>query len=99
MKYVLITVTLLLAGFVSHASDTVHVVTHNRQTVVTDPSKGNNTYPRWGVFPSANVPVRKIIMHIKFACPDSMRCADWDYSDRISIKRKGGVNGAMQDYE
>lgn len=99
MKYLLITVALLLAGFVSHASDTVHVVTHNRQTVVTDPSKGNNPYSRWGVFPSANVPVRKIIMHIKFACPDSMRCADWDYSDRISIKRKGGVNGAMQDYE
>ncbi|TAE24453.1 MAG: peptide-N-glycosidase [Cytophagales bacterium] len=81
------------------AQEVIHVITHNRETVVTDPSTGAKSYRRWGIFPTANVPVRKIIMHVNFGCPDTMRCADWDYSDRISIRRKGGVNGASQDYE
>ena len=79
--------------------DTLHVITHNRETIVTDPSKGNKDYPRWGVFPRPEVPIRKIVMHVNFACPDTMRCADWDYSDRISIMRQGGVKGKMQNYE
>ena len=28
-----------------------------------------------------------------------MRCADWDYLDFISIKRVGGQNGKVMDYE
>lgn len=84
---------------IARPGDTLHVTSHNKITVVTDPARGNNPYARWAVFPAANTPVRKIVMHVKFGCPDSMRCADWDYSDRISIKRKGGVHGAMQDYE
>ncbi|MBL7817165.1 MAG: hypothetical protein JNL70_19230 [Saprospiraceae bacterium] len=83
----------------SQTSDTLHVITHNRETVVTDPSVGEKFYKRWGVFPNANMPIRKITMHVKFGCPDTMRCADWDYSDRISIRRTGGVKGASQDYE
>ena len=86
-----------------HASaapgDTLHVITHHHVTVVTDPSKGINPYPGWGVFPPAENPVRKMVMHVKFGCPDTMRCADWDYSDRISIRRQGGVRGVSQDYE
>lgn len=81
------------------ASDTLHVITHNRETMVTDPAKGFNEYCRWGVFPSAGTPIRKIVLHVKFACPDTMRCADWDYLDFISIKRKGGVNGENIDFE
>lgn len=81
------------------SGDTIHVITHNNETVVTDPSKGNNSYFRWGVFPDKNVPIRKITMHVNFACPDSMRCADWDYSDRISLVRQGGVNGDSLNYE
>jgi hypothetical protein len=80
-------------------NDTIRVVTHDNITVVTDPSKGRNSYNQWGVFPSADVPVRKITMRIQFACPDSMRCADWDYLDHIRIKRTGGVDGAVKDYE
>lgn len=90
---------LLLQTFLVRASDTLHVITHNRETIVTDPSKGFNEYKRWGVFPSSKIPVRKIILHVNFACPDSMRCADWDYLDFISIKRTGGVNGVNKDFE
>lgn len=81
------------------ASDTLHVITHSKETIVTDPSKGFNKYKRWGVFPSSKTPVRKIVLHVKFACPDSVRCADWDYLDFISIKRIGGVNGENKDFE
>ncbi|MGV3658434.1 MAG: hypothetical protein ACO1NX_10775 [Chitinophagaceae bacterium] len=34
-----------------------------------------------------------------FGCPDSLRCADWDYKDHITLRRTGGVNEASQDYE
>ena len=83
----------------ANAADTLHVITHNRETVVTDPAKGFNTYKRWGVFPSPNTPIRKMILRVRFGCPDSLRCADWDYKDHITLRRKGGVNGASQDYE
>lgn len=71
----------------SFASDT----THTRilyKTVVTDPSKGMREYSQHVVFPSANKPVRKITLYVTLSCPDSMRCADWDYSDQIILKRK-----------
>ena len=97
--YLFSTITLFSFFLKSHAQETTHVITHNREMVVTDPSVGEKSYRRWGVFPSENIPVRKIVMHVNFGCPDTMRCADWDYSDRISIRRKGGVNGVSQDYE
>jgi hypothetical protein len=33
--------------------DTTHVMTHNQQTMVTNPNTGNNPYKAWGVFPAA----------------------------------------------
>jgi hypothetical protein len=90
---------LLMQACLCKESDTLHVITHSRETIVTDPSKGFNEYKRWGMFPSSTTPVRKIVLHVKFACPDSMRCADWDYLDFISIKRIGGVNGENRDFE
>lgn len=89
----------ILFAKVCFASDTLHVITHNKETVVTDPAQGNNYYKRWGVFPSKNVPVRKIILHVKFGCPDTMRCADWDYLDFITIRRSGGQSGQSRDFE
>jgi alpha-L-fucosidase len=79
--------------------DTIHVITHNRTVVVTDPSKGVKDHRGWGVFPAPEVLIRKIIMHVTFACPDTMRCADWDYSDRIQLERAGGVDGNALNYE
>lgn len=98
-KVVLFFIFFVSASFVSKASDTLHVVTHNKMTVVTDPSRGFNIYKAWGVFPSKKVPVRKILLKLQLGCPDSIRCADWDYKDHITIRRIGGVNGASQDYE
>ncbi len=89
----------ILFFHLSFAADTTHVITHNKETVVTDPAQGNNYYKRWGVFPSKNIPIRKIVLHVKFGCPDSMRCADWDYLDFIKIKRVGGAKGEDKDFE
>ena len=79
--------------------DTLEIISHDAITVVTNPSKGANTYTEWALFPDKEVPIRKIVMKIKFACPDDMRCADWDYLDHITIKRTGGIAGELQDFE
>jgi len=81
------------------ASDTLHVISHNKETVVTDPSTGGKSYKRWVVFPSATTGIRKINLNVIFGCPDNMRCADWDYLDHIFIRRSGGSNGPSLDYE
>ncbi len=91
-----ITTTLLLFNEI-YAADTTHVTLAFNQ-VVTDPSKGVNSYAQWASFPAAAIPVRKIMLSVRFACPDSMRCADWDYSDRIYLKRKGGKNAKEINY-
>lgn len=97
----------LLAGLVflnlmvinSYASDTIRVFTHQQELIVTDPSKGSKSHERWGLFPGKDVPVRQINMYVHFSCPDTMRCADWDYSDRIILQRTGGVHGENKNWE
>ncbi len=75
------------------------ITTHDKITVVTDPSKGVNSYLGWGKFPATTTPVRKIRMVVKFGCPDTLRCADWDYMDQILIRRKGGQQAPDLSYE
>jgi hypothetical protein len=75
------------------------ITTHDRITVVTDPSQGTKSYLGWGKFPSATTPIRKIKLVVKFGCPDSLRCADWDYMDQILIRRKGGQKEKDLGYE
>ncbi|PKV62946.1 peptide-N-glycosidase F-related protein [Pontibacter ramchanderi] len=97
--YYTLTAILLLFSFQTYASDTLHVVTHKRLTVVTDPSQGVNFYKAWGVFPSPKEGIRSIKLKLRMGCPDTMRCADWDYKDHITIRRTGGVKGESQDIE
>ncbi len=97
-------ITLLCTLFISVYSfcqeiTTKHVVSHNRETIVTDPTRGENEYPEWAVFPSENMQIRKILMHITLGTPDSLSTAHWDYLDHINLKRKGGVSGKVFNYE
>jgi len=71
------------------AQGTFHVISHNRSTVVTDPHRGVNQFPANVAFPTADIPVRQVLLHVTFGCPDTMRCADWDYRDRILAHRIG----------
>lgn len=87
--------------FLSSAAQTAkqHVITHDKITVVTDPAKGEKKYTAWGKFPAPGEPIRQIKLKVTFGCPDTLRCADWDYKDHITLRRQGGVQGASQDYE
>lgn len=76
----------------------IHVVTHNRTTVVCDPV-GTKPFPGWGIFPSSTFPIRKIVMNVTLGSPDSLKTAHWDYLDHIYLRRQGGVKGKSIDYE
>ncbi len=66
------------------------ITTHNRATINTDVSKGMKSFPAWGVFPSEKADIRRIVLHLTLAHPDSMPIAHWDYLDFIYIRRVGG---------
>jgi hypothetical protein len=70
-----------------------HVITHDRETVVTDPTTGVNHYPAWGVFPEKAASIRKMVMHLTLGSPDTLPTAHWDYLDHILIRRQGGAEG------
>ncbi len=38
-------------------------------------------------------------MYVTFGCPDTMRCADWDYLDHIMVQRAGGINSSDLNWE
>lgn len=71
------------------AQDTLHVISHDRATIITDPSQGVRQFPANVAFPSAETEVRQVLLNVTFGCPDTMRCADWDYLDRILVHRIG----------
>lgn len=99
-----ITLSLLLAFglcniIFAQKQDTIHVISHNKVLVVTDPSKGEKSFIRWAKFPSQNIDIRKIRMTVTLGCPDSLPCAHWDYLDHIYLRRQGGQNQPSLDYE
>ncbi|QDH79386.1 peptide-N-glycosidase [Echinicola soli] len=97
--YNILFILLISVNVLAGEKDTVHIISHDQTTIVTNPQKGENSYTNWAVFPDKDETIRQIILKIKFGCPDGMRCADWDYVDHITLKRAGGKNGKMLDYE
>ncbi len=100
MKLLIIIVILFVAKISSaDFGDSIHIITHNKKLVVTDPSKGFNSFSEWGVFPSASTSYRKAILNITYECPDGLHCGEWDYIDNIILRRSGGKNAGTLDYE
>ena len=98
MRSLIYTLTLLFMGmFVS--AQTTNIITHNKITIVTDPSKGEKSFKQWGVFPYKSKEVRRITMKVTLAYPEDRPIAHWDYMDRIKILRKGGVKGENVNFE
>ncbi len=89
----------LVLGRPLWAGETVHVKTHDNVKVVTDPSKGYNSYPAWAVFPSDSTPYRKVTLYVTYACPDSQHCGEWDYIDNVFLRKTGGESGKVKDIE
>lgn len=75
------------------------VVTHNELLINTDPSQGVKSFVKWGVFPSPDKEVRRIVMNLTLAYPKDRAIAHWDYMDRVKILRQGGVNGKNINFE
>ncbi|WP_136468299.1 peptide-N-glycosidase F-related protein [Flagellimonas onchidii] len=92
MKHIVPFLLLGLAiSFKGQAQQVSHVISHNEEIIVTDPSKGSNSYKKNVEFPSKDKQIRKIKLLLTFECPDKdgMRCADWDYVDHIKVTPKG----------
>ena len=64
-----------------------HIITHNHITIITNPSKGANSYKRWGIFPNNSKSIRSVKMLLTLGTPDSIPTAHWDYCDNINIRR------------
>lgn len=87
-KIKLLGVCLFLMSIIGYAQEKSHVISHNEALIVTDPSKGSNSYKRMATFPGKEKDIRSIILNLTFECPDKMRCADWDYVDHIKARSK-----------
>ena len=80
-------------------TNSTKVVSHNKLTIVTNPAAGTKSFKKWAVFPSKNKEIRRIVMNVSLAHPDSIAIAHWDYMDRINILRTGGAKGKSIGYE
>ncbi len=75
------------------------VITTHNLTIVNNPKTGLANYSSWATFPSKKEKVRRIMMYVTLASPDSLKTARWDYCDHINILRVGGKNGEIKNYE
>ncbi len=86
-NHLFVIILFCVMGF-SHAQQVEHIVSHNKTLVVTNPKKGVNSYKQWVAFPDKAKSVRRIMLNIKFECPDSLRCGSWDYVDHVRVRQK-----------
>jgi hypothetical protein len=86
-------------GLIAANGDIIHIKPHDNVKVVTDPSKGNNFYPQWTVFPSKETDYRKVELYVTYRCPDGQHCGEWDYIDAVYLKRVGGEAAAERRIE
>ena len=93
---------LFMVGFVnafSATGDSLHVISHNKVFVVTDPTKGENSFRTWSVFPNLQTSYRKAILYVTYQCPDNLHCGEWDYIDKIVLRKSGGEDTDTLNYE
>lgn len=98
-KFLLLSTAMFAVSAFAAPGDTTHVITHNAVTVVTNPNTGSNGYKAWAVFPSASLPVRKVVATLSYKCAPGMPCGAWDYLDYVYIRRTGGQAQPSKDIE
>lgn len=93
----LIALLLMLVLGMARAQEKITIRTHDKELLTT----AVNSYAKWAEFPAADENIRKIVMKVTLGTPvqDTMRCADWDYSDPIYLRQTGGKNGTKLNYE
>lgn len=97
--FFLLIINLVFTTIQGKENDTLRIVSHDRVLMVTDPGRGVNEDIRWVVFPSENVPYRKITAHLTMQCPDGMKCGAWDYLDYVIVRRQGGLDNPFRNAE
>lgn len=101
MKQFIILNALLLSVLIINAStgDSIIVRTHDKVLIQTNPSIGHTEYPAWAVFPNNTIKYNKVIMKLRFECPNvpNLSCGEWDYLNWIYLKRQGTSNSNSKD--
>lgn len=97
-------ILIILFPFIIYAAyavngDTIHVISHQDQLIQTDPGLGHTEYPHWAQFPSNTTSYRKVMLKMTFKCPTGLHCGEWDYTNHIVLRRKGGTSGSDQNLE
>lgn len=83
----------------SNPGDTTKIISHNNQTIITNPIAGSNEYKKWVVFPNPTKKFRKVYVTMQYKCPTGMNCGAWDYIDQVILRRVGGLAAASRDME
>lgn len=79
-------ILLFLSCITTHAQDTLSVRLMDRDLVVTDPAQGVRQLRKTVKLPPAATPVRRILLTLTYACPESLHCGEWDYLDQVLVK-------------
>ncbi|MGZ4037813.1 MAG: peptide-N-glycosidase F-related protein, partial [Bacteroidia bacterium] len=90
---------LLATSIIAAPGDTTKIISHNAQTIITNPLSGSNEYKNWVVFPNVSKKFRKVYVTMQYKCPSGMSCGAWDYIDQIMLRRVGGKTAASKDME
>ena len=99
MKNILLIIFFIVFANKAFSQTSTNIISHDEITIVTDPSKGINSFVKWAEFPVEDKEVRRITMNVTLAYPDDRPIAHWDYMDRIKILRQGGKDGELLDFE
>ncbi|MFN8276795.1 MAG: peptide-N-glycosidase F-related protein [Chitinophagales bacterium] len=100
MKYLALFLFILFAGCLIAANgDTIHIISHNKQLIQTNPAIGHTEYASWVQFPPASVNYRKVKVTMTYGCPSGMHCGEWDYLNYVWLRRKGGVQQPSMDIQ
>jgi hypothetical protein len=51
------------------------------------------------MFPTQQTSYRKAILYVTYQCPDNLHCGEWDYIDKIVLRKSGGLKADTLNYE
>jgi hypothetical protein len=89
LSLLLLLTVLHLASQAQGTGDTTTIRVLDRHLVVTDPALGTRHTGCIVQLPGGTPP-RRILLALTYACPDTMRCADWDYLDHVLVRPVAG---------
>jgi hypothetical protein len=90
--YISILASLLCITSIASPGDTTKVNVHNKTDITW---YGN--YDAVGIFPDGNTNYRQILLHYTMGCA-SGGCSDWDYTTKIEIMPKVGIDSSSVNY-